>query len=56
VNLTFHTGAEINDPDGVLDGDVKEARVFRVTNHEELIEKRAGLEMVVKNWIELRDK
>jgi hypothetical protein len=56
VNLTFHTGAEINDPDGVLEGDAKEARVFRVTNHEELIEKRAGLEVVVKNWIELRDK
>jgi hypothetical protein len=56
VNLTFHTGAEINDPDGVLEGDAKEARVFRVTNHEELIEKRAGLEVVVKNWIKLRDK
>jgi hypothetical protein len=54
VNLTFHTGAEIHDPEGVLEGDAKEARVFRVTSHEELQEKKAGLESVVKNWIELR--
>ena len=30
VNLTFHTGAEIEDPEGVLEGDAKEARVLRV--------------------------
>jgi hypothetical protein len=56
VNLTFHTGALISDPEGVLDGDAKEARVFRVTGSEELGRKKAGLEMVVKNWIQLKDQ
>jgi hypothetical protein len=56
VNLTFHTGALISDPEGVLDGDAKEARVFRVAGSEELGRKKAGLEMVVKNWIQLKDQ
>jgi hypothetical protein len=56
VNLTFHTGAEIKDPERILEGDAKEARVFRVTNLEELNEKKAGLELVVKNWIQLKTK
>jgi hypothetical protein len=56
VNLTFHTGALISDPEGVLDGDAKEARVFRATDSEELGRKKAGLETVVKNWIQLRDE
>ena len=56
VNLTFHTGALIGDPDCVLDGDAKKARVFRVGGSEELAEKKAGLEKVVKNWIQLKDQ
>ena len=55
VNLTFHTGALISDPESVLDGDAKEARVFRVQGSEDLSVKRAGLEKVVKNWIQLKD-
>jgi hypothetical protein len=55
VNLTFHTGAEIDDPAGVLEGDAKEARVFRVASSEELSEKRKGLEEVVVNWITLKE-
>jgi hypothetical protein len=56
VNLTFHTGATINDPEGVLEGDAKEARSFRAANSEELETKKAGLEAVVRNWIQLQDK
>jgi hypothetical protein len=56
VNLTFHTGALIDDPEGVLDGEAKEARVFRVENGDELAEKRSGLEAVVRNWIQLKDQ
>ncbi|MGD9093012.1 MAG: DUF1801 domain-containing protein [Anaerolineales bacterium] len=56
VNLTFHTGALIDDPDGVLEGEAKEARVFRVQNSEQLSEKKAGLVMVVENWIQLKDQ
>ena len=56
VNLTFHTGATIDDPDGALEGDSKEARVLRVDSVADLTEKRPGLEKVVRNWIALRDK
>lgn len=56
VNLTFHTGALISDPEGVLEGEAKEARVFRVESSEELDRKRAGLEAVVRNWILLKDQ
>jgi len=55
VNLTFHTGAEIDDPYGVLEGDAKEARVFRAVDSKELAEKKAGLEALVRNWIALKD-
>ena len=54
VNLTFHTGALIIDPEGVLEGDAKEARVFRVKSSDELKEKKAGLEKVVQGWIKLQ--
>jgi hypothetical protein len=56
VNLTFHTGAQISDPEGVLEGDAKEARVFRVATGDELDAKRAGLEQVVRNWIQIKDQ
>lgn len=56
VNLTFHTGAHIDDSQGVLEGDAKEARVFRVESSDELKAKQAGLEVVVKNWIKLKDE
>ena len=56
VNLTFHTGAAIDDPAGVLEGDAKEARVFRVETIDELEQKKTGLEKVVKNWILARDQ
>ena len=55
VNLTFHTGATIDDPEGVLDGDAAEARVFRVESEQEFSAKRSGLEKVVRNWITMKD-
>ena len=55
VNLTFHTGALIPDPEGVLEGDAKEARVFRVESADELASKRSGLIKVVENWITMKD-
>lgn len=55
VNLTFHTGATIDDPRGVLDGDAAEARVFRVENEEEFTSKKLGLEIVIRNWIAMKD-
>jgi len=55
VNLTFHTGATIDDPDGVLEGDAAEARVFRVESEDEFNNKKSGLESVVRNWIGMQD-
>jgi hypothetical protein len=55
VNLTFHTGALIEDPAGVLEGDAKEARVMRVDSESDLATKKPGLEKVVQNWISRKD-
>jgi hypothetical protein len=55
VNLTFHTGALIDDPYLILKGEAKEARVFKVESQEELISKKAGLQKVINNWIKLKD-
>jgi hypothetical protein len=56
INLTFHTGALIDDPEGVLEGDAKEARVLRIASGEELSAKQAGLVKVVENWIQMKDQ
>ena len=56
VNLTFHTGALIDDPHGVLEGDSKEARVVRFANMEAVEAKREGLETVVRNWVAMKDR
>jgi hypothetical protein len=55
ANLTFHTGALIDDPYLALEGEAKEARVFKVESQEELISKKAGLQKVINNWIKLKD-
>ena len=55
VNLTFHTGATIEDPDGVLEGDAAEARVLRAESVEDFNQKKSGLETVVRNWIAMKD-
>lgn len=55
VNLTFHTGATIRDPEGVLEGDAAEARAFRVESEEDFSSKKSGLERVVLNWITMKD-
>ena len=55
VNLTFPTGATIDDPEGILEGEAAEARVFRVENEQEFNSKKSGLESVVRNWITMQD-
>lgn len=56
VNLTFHKGALIDDDSGLLEGDQKEARVARFHSMEEVHEKKAALESVVRKWIEVMDE
>lgn len=55
VNLTFHTGAYIDDPTGLLEGDKKEARVARFNDMADVKKRQKDLEIVVKNWIKLKD-
>jgi hypothetical protein len=56
ANLMFHTGAIIDDPDGVLEGDAKHERTFRAHSSEDFASKKAGSEKVVQNWIKLKDQ
>jgi len=56
VTLTFHKGVLINDSTGLLEGDKKEARVARFNDMEDVLNKKAALEDVVKNWMKLMDK
>lgn len=55
VNLTFHTGALIPGEHSVLEGDGKEARVMRFVDVAEVEAKKAGLQAVVRSWIELKE-
>lgn len=56
VNLTFHKGALINDPTGLLEGDQKEARVARFHSMAEILDRKSDLEKIVLLWIEVMDK
>ena len=55
VSLMFHKGAFINDPNGLLEGDGKEARVARFDNKEDIRQKKAALEAVIQEWIQMQD-
>jgi hypothetical protein len=55
VNLTFHTGAHIKDPAGLLQGEAKEARVARFVDMDDVHNKKGALEAVVKAWIVSKD-
>jgi hypothetical protein len=55
VSLMFHKGATINDPNGLLEGDGKEARVARFESMEDIEQKKAALEAVIKEWIKMQD-
>ena len=56
VSLMFHKGALIDDQTGLLEGDGKEARVARFENMEDIEEKKAALQAVIKAWIKMQDK
>ena len=55
VSLMFHKGATINDPNGLLEGDGKEARTARFYGLEDIEEKKEALEALIMEWIHLRD-
>jgi hypothetical protein len=55
VSLMFHKGATINDPNGLLEGDGKEARIARFYGLEDIEEKKEALEALIMEWINMRD-
>ena len=55
VSLMFHKGATIEDNSGLLEGDGKEARTARFYSMEDIEEKKADLENVIRAWITSRD-
>lgn len=56
VSLMFHKGALLDNPDGLLTGDGKEARVARFDNLADIESKKKALETLVKIWIKYRDE
>ena len=55
VNLFFQTGATIPNGHGLLEGDAKEVRVARFHDMQDIDEKAAALQSVVREWIKLKD-
>lgn len=55
VSLMFHKGATIDDPGGLLEGDGKEARTAKFYGMDDIEEKKAALEDVIRAWITARD-
>ena len=56
VSLMFHKGALMSDSTGLLKGDGKEGRVAKFSTLEEIENKKADLEAVVKEWIRMQDE
>ena len=55
VSLMFHRGAEIDDPDGLLEGEGDVSRVAKFADAADLDRKRAALQRVIRAWIAARD-
>ena len=55
ASLMFHRGAELDDLDGLLEGEGDVSRVARFLDGEDLERKRAALQGLIRRWIQLRD-
>lgn len=56
VTLMFHTGASIDDPFGLLEGDGDTSRVARFADADDVVRKQAALRAVVQAWIVAKDR
>jgi hypothetical protein len=54
VSLLFHTGAQLPDPTGLLEGTGDTSRVAKFADADDLAAKRPALEDLVRAWIDLR--
>lgn len=55
VSLMFHKGAMIDDPAGLLEGEGKEGRSAKFYGMEDIENKKAALEDVIRAWMMSRD-
>lgn len=56
VSLMFHTGASIEDPEGLLEGDGETSRVARFMDAKDVERKKGALEAVIRAWIKVKDE
>ena len=55
ASLMFHRGAELDDPDGLLEGEGDVSRVARFVDADDLAAKADALQRLIRQWIALRD-
>ncbi|MGR0318970.1 DUF1801 domain-containing protein [Agromyces sp. ZXT2-3] len=55
ASLMFHRGAELPDPDGLLEGEGDTSRVAKFADADDLERKRAALQSLVRAWVAARD-
>jgi len=55
ASLMFHRGAELDDPDGLLEGEGDVSRVARFLDADDLEAKRDALQALIRQWIARRD-
>ena len=55
ASLMFHRGAELPDPEGLLEGEGDVSRVAKFADAAELDLKRDALQALVRAWITARD-
>ncbi|WP_353826395.1 DUF1801 domain-containing protein [Agromyces sp. SYSU T0242] len=56
VSLMFHRGAELPDPDGLLEGEGDTSRVAKFADAADLQRKRGALQDLVRAWIARRER
>jgi hypothetical protein len=56
VHLIFHNGAILNDNGGLLEGNYPDRRMVYFSSMEDVKAKRAALEDLIRQWIELMDR
>ena len=56
VHLVFHRAAILSNTDGLLLGDYPDRRMMYFTSMAEIDAKRAVLENIIREWIEIQDQ
>ncbi len=55
ASLMFHRGADLDDPDGLLEGEGDVSRVAKFLDADDLASKRDALQALIRQWVARRD-